>query len=140
MCAVWFLLAGHAVQAFGCLTDARSHRLMITLAAKPSRAIFPRQLGHDCGRTAGIGSVATLKALASGGDMGTIVAVIGRAVGASLQHFHDMEVARVDLPEPGYWVLMGRVTVANYDGDTQLASAKIARLAPGPAGPIVQVI
>jgi len=35
---------------------------------------------------------------------------------------------------------MGRVTVANYDGDRQLASAKIARLAPGPAGAIVQVI
>src|SRR5262249_3502059 len=38
-----------------------------------------------------------------------------------------------------HWVLMGRVTVANYDGDRQLASAKIARLAPGPAGAIVQV-
>jgi hypothetical protein len=57
--------------------------------------------------------------------MGTLQAVIAHTDEKSLQHFDDEIVATVQLVEPGSWVLIGRVTVSNYDGDPQRASAKI---------------
>jgi hypothetical protein len=57
--------------------------------------------------------------------MGTSQAVVAHTDESDLQHFNEEIVATVELGEPGSWVLIGRVTVSNYDGDAQRASAKI---------------
>lgn len=73
--------------------------------------------------------------------MGTIELVTCRTYPPRpLNHFYAEEITRVDLPEPGYWLLIGRVTVSNQDGDVQKASAQISRLVGTPTGTVLQPI
>ncbi len=42
-----------------------------------------------------------------------------------LGHFHDEIVAKMELVDEGKWLLVGRVGVANLDGDNQDATAPL---------------
>ena len=44
--------------------------------------------------------------------------------GATLQHFNDEIIAKIHLDD-GNWILMGRCTLVNADGDKQYATAKL---------------
>jgi hypothetical protein len=67
-----------------------------------------------------------------GGEMSTI-AVVGKGVEEyPLEDFKNVVVAEMQLPgEPGAWVLMGRVTVTNLDGDSQNVTAVLLEKSTG---------
>jgi hypothetical protein len=44
-----------------------------------------------------------------------------------LHDFDGRWVVSVDIQKPGHWVVMGCVTVTNFDGDPQWTSARLIR-------------
>lgn len=42
-----------------------------------------------------------------------------------IEHFNDVAVIRMALPEPGAYLIFGRVVISNSDGDPQNATAQI---------------
>jgi hypothetical protein len=60
--------------------------------------------------------------------MGAVRAVVGSSPPGALfasQHFNDEIVVKMELQGGGNWILMGRVTIYNVDGDSQIATAKL---------------
>src|SRR5437899_3037991 len=57
-------------------------------------------------------------------NMAGIAFVNSDTNGKGLQNFNDVVLIRLGLPEPGLYMIFGRVVIRNDDGDAQAASAQ----------------